>query len=272
MTVYKTGRWSDEELRLTRQLVEDGSSYEKISEIINRPVDTVRKCVEDKLFLNLSDTAKLSRKAEFDIKNSIEWREITKQITVEEQSLFLHHWREILSQFNNDVAHTERLQIIDIVRIEILIGRVLTRINDYNNTISSFQLLHNDEMNKDITMRNGTNLVEYQKRITDSMLAIGALNKELAELHQKKSAILKDIKGTREQRVKRIEESKENFNGLVAAILDSPELRQKWGRYMEKFRIAKEVQYQKLSEYHTYADGQVDQPLLSSDTLKEDNV
>lgn len=272
MSAYKTGRWSNEELKYTKELVEQGLSYEQIAEKINRPPETIKQCVEDKLLMNLTDTAKLVRKVEFDIKNSLEWRELAKQISPDEQDLFIYHWREILAQFNNDVAHTERLQIIDVVRIEILMNRVLVKINDYNNIISNFQSLHTAEMFKDPLLRNTQNMLDYQKRIAESTLAIGQLNKELSDLHAKKSNVLKDIKGTREQRVKRIEESKETFNGLVAAILDSPELRTKWGRYMEKFRIAKDVQFEKMSEYHEYADGEVEQPLLSSETLKDDNI
>lgn len=41
---------------------------------------------------------------------------------------------------------------------------------------------------------------------------------------------------------------------------------------MEKMRLATEAEKERLSEYIKYEDGQVDQPFLSSDTVKEINL
>ena len=42
------------------------------------------------------------------------------------------------------------------------------------------------------------------------------------------------------------------------------------GLDMEKMRLATEAEKERLSEYIKYEDGQVDQPFLSSDTVKGD--
>lgn len=271
MTVYKTGRWSNEEISQTKDYIEQGLSYEQIEARINRPANTIKQMVEQKLMMNISDDAKLVIEVEYDIKNSPEWRELCKQIDIEEQNTFLHHWREIVAQFDNDVTHTEKLQIIDVVRTEILINRVLSKIHEYNQMIETNKLLHKLEMDKDFVERDPNQLIEFQKKIGDSMNAIGALNREYKDLCDRKSAILKEIKGTRDQRVKRIEESKETLTGFMAALISDIQLRSKLGLYMEKFRIAKDVEFERLSEYHTYEDGQVEQPLLSAESIKEDN-
>ena len=271
MSTYKTGRWSNEDVEKVRGFVEEGLSYEQISFRINRPPETVKSFVENKLLMNLSEDAQNSKKAEIGIKQSAEWIEIEKQLSKDEQEMFLHHYRELLAQFKNDVTHTEKLQIIDIIRNEVLLNRVLIKIHEANSSIQGLQKEFNDEMLLDPTMRDTAKLMDIQRRQADSGIAIGAYNREYKELMERKQNILRDIKGTREQRIKRIEDSKETITGWIAALIASPEIRKKLGMQMEKARIAQTVEYTRLSEYHTYDDGQIEQPILNSDVLKEDN-
>ena len=81
--------------------------------------------------------------------------------------------------------------------------------------------------------------------------------------------MLKDLKGTREQRVKAIEDSKLTFASLVKKIATSPQFRNKIGIDMEKMRLAMENEKERLSEYMQYNDGQVDQPFLTPETTKD---
>ena len=79
--------------------------------------------------------------------------------------------------------------------------------------------------------------------------------------------MLKDLKGTREQRIKAIEDSKQTFASLVKQIATDKSFRTKIGVDMEKMRLAMEKEKERLSEYHEYLDGTVDQPLLTPETL-----
>ncbi len=271
MSTYKSGRWSNEEVLKVKDLVEEGLSYEQISTRINRPPETIKSLVENKLLLNLSEDAQNSKKAEINIKQSAEWVEIEKQLSKDEQEMFLHHWREILAQFKNNVTHTEKLQIIDIIRNEVLINRVMIKIHNANSDIVQLNKELNDEMLLDVTMRDTAKIVDNQQRAQAVSGAIGAYNREYKELMERKQNILRDIKGTREQRIKRIEDSKETITGWIAALIASPDIRQKLGILMEKTRIAQIVEYERLADYHTYHDGQMEQPILNSETVKEDN-
>lgn len=272
MSTYKTGRWSNEELKLVKQLVAEGKNYEQISERVNRPADTIQKTVEEKLLMNISEEAQITKKAENDIKSSAEWRQLEKQLNRDEQDVFLNHWRELVSQFNNNVTHTEKLQMMDLIRNEILMGRVLERINTASETIREAQEDYQAERELDLANQNPQKLVDLQRKIGDTQIAIGAFNKEYNELSIRKNATLKDIKGTREQRVKRLEESKETITGWIATLISEPDMREKLGKWTEKFRIAQTVEYQRLGEYHKYDDGQVEQPILNNETLKDDNL
>jgi len=93
------------------------------------------------------------------------------------------------------------------------------------------------------------------------------LQKEYNDLHTAKNKIFSALKATREQRIKQIENSKESFVDWVKELIKNPEKRKEYGVYMEKHRIATEVEYKRLSELHTYEDGEVDQAILNSETV-----
>lgn len=110
-----------------------------------------------------------------------------------------------------------------------------------------------------------------QMRLTANQ-AISNFNKEYKELLDKKTAILRELKATRAERIKRIESNSETMGNWIAKMMSEPELRKQMGIEIEKMRLAKTVEYNRLSEYHTYLDGRIEQPILNSDNIKEDNV
>jgi ribosome maturation protein Sdo1 len=81
--------------------------------------------------------------------------------------------------------------------------------------------------------------------------------------------MLREMKGTREQRIKRLEDSKQSFVSWVAHLMQDPETMKKYGIEMEKMRMAMEKEKDRLSAYHKYEDGVVDQPFLTPDTVRE---
>ena len=81
--------------------------------------------------------------------------------------------------------------------------------------------------------------------------------------------MLKNMKGTREQRIKRLEDSKQSFTSWVAALMQNPELIKQYVIEMEKMRAAMTMEKGRLGEFHEFTDGQVDQPFLTPDTVKD---
>ena len=58
-----------------------------------------------------------------DLKNRPFWKELEKQFSEEELQSLLYHWSRIVTQFRDDVLPTEELQIIDAIKLEILMNR-----------------------------------------------------------------------------------------------------------------------------------------------------
>ena len=95
------------------------------------------------------------------------------------------------------------------------------------------------------------------------------MNRDYRDLQTKKNSMLKEMKATREQRVKRIEDSKQNFTGWMAYLVANPEVTTEYGREMEMMRLAMEKEKQRLAQFHQYNDDTVDQPFLTPDTVKD---
>ena len=77
------------------------------------------------------------------------------------------------------------------------------------------------------------------------------------------------MKGTREQRKRVADDAKTNFS-MWMRQLDSLEMKEKEGFDMEVQAIAADKARERLSELHEYEDGEVDQPLLNTDTVIKD--
>lgn len=98
-----------------------------------------------------------------------------------------------------------------------------------------------------------------------------ALSRDYKELQTKKSAMFKDLKATREQRVQKLESNKTTFAGLMSKLLQDPDFFEACGREMELMRLASVGAKKELSAYHTFSDGKVDRILLSEDSVVGDD-
>jgi len=96
-----------------------------------------------------------------------------------------------------------------------------------------------------------------------------SLNRDYRELQSKKASMLREMKGTREQRIKRLEDSKQSFTSWIASLMQDPETLKRYGIEMEKMRLAMVKEKERLSAFHKYEDGQVDQPFLTPNTVIE---
>jgi chromosome segregation ATPase len=77
--------------------------------------------------------------------------------------------------------------------------------------------------------------------------------------------VLKDLKGTREQRVKNIETGKTSFVGLLKMLQDE-DRRAAVGLELAMHQTAEAKELNRLTQLHTYMDGISDQPILTADT------
>jgi chromosome segregation ATPase len=136
--------------------------------------------------------------------------------------------------------------------------------------ISAFEGLVQEERSVDPDQQDRDYILNLERQIASLRASQESLNRDYRDLQTKKSAMLKEMKGTREQRIKRLEDSRQTFTGWVAHLMQNPELTKRYGLEMEKMRLALEAEKKRLSAYHKYDDGQVDQPILTPDTVRDE--
>ena len=64
-------------------------------------------------------------KAQYDLTFRPYWVELQQQFTDDELKLFQYHWARIISQFKDDIIPTEELQVVDLIKLELLMNRAL---------------------------------------------------------------------------------------------------------------------------------------------------
>ena len=262
----KKGRFSVDEMSFNEAQAEV-LSPDQIAEKLDRDPASIRDWIEK----NIGFSA--SQKKEAAVANELKakpyYRELSNQFSAEELEMFEFHFKKMWSQFKDDVFHTEEMQIIDTIKLEILMNRILKSQMDNQQEVLMNERLVQDEKARDKDQRDMDLIINMERQIAILRASQETLSKDYKDLQARKATMLKDLKGTREQRIKAIEDSKLTFASLVKKIATDPSYRNHIGIEMEKMRLATEKEKERLSEYSNYEDGIVDQPFLTSETVKE---
>ena len=262
----KKGRFSTEEMSFIEANAEV-LSPESIAKKLDRDPDSIR----DWIGKNIGFSAKQKKEAAVanELKEKPYYKELSNQFSSEELDMFEFHFKKMWSQFKDDVFHTEEMQIIDTIKLEILMNRILKAQRDNQNEIVVAERLVREEKSRDKDQRDMDLVINLERQVAVMRASQETLSKDYKDLQARKATMLKDLKGTREQRVKAIEDSKLTFASLVKKIATDPQYRSDLGIEMEKMRLAMNAEKERLSEYMTFEDGQVDQPFLTPETIKE---
>ena len=265
----KKGRFSKEEQRFIEQNCET-MPIAKIAENLDRDASSIKNFIKTKLGKGISKEEEAIRTAEYDLKTRPYWRDLSAQFNTEELEMFLFHWTEMISQFKDDVFHTEEMQVVDVIKLDILMNRTLKEQQKSMNDIGDMEMLILTEKQKDRDERDRDYILNMERQIAVLRAAQESLGKDYKEMQSKKNTMLKELKGTREQRIKVLEDSKETFAAWVRALIQDKGMRKEIGSNMEKMRLAMDKEKGRLSEFHQYEDGLIDQPFLTPETVQDD--
>ena len=262
----KRGKLSNEEMAYIEQNCFD-LSLDEIATKLNRTVDPVRKYIDKKNLKarDLTDDEHLLST----LRDRYYYKKLSKQMSDDELIYLEHQWVDFFKQFNEDVTHTEEMQILEVIRTEILINRSMEDRQEIMRQISLLETLIDDEMDKGEDNRNTQAIAMWQSQLGSYIGSKSSYINEHEKLLTKKVTFLKDLKGTREQRKRVADDAKTNFS-LWLRQLDDLDMREKEGFDMEVQSIAANKARARLAELHEYEDGEVDQPLLNHETLLED--
>jgi hypothetical protein len=264
----KSGRFSNEEMEFIEANAEV-LSIDEIANSLDRDPDSVKKWIAKKI--GFSAKQKKEAAVANELKSKPYYRELKHQFSEEELELFQFHFKKMWSQFKDDVFHTEEMQIVNAIKLEILMNRILRAQQENQNEISTYESLVREEKSVDRDQRDTEYIIQLERQCAVLRASQETLSKDYKDLQTRITSSLKDLKGTREQRIKQIEDSKQTFGSLVKQIATDPDFRINIGLEMEKMRLAAHAEKERLSEYHEYEDGTVDQPFLTPETLIREN-
>ena len=260
----KKGRISDEEGRTIARLA-DSLPVEDIAKQLDRSVNSVEEYIKRKLKIGLSKI----EIAAYSLEDRPYWIELEAQFTESELELFKYHWSRIISQFKDDVFPTEELQVVDVIKLELLMNRCLKGNKENIEQINTYDIMIKDERSRDKDQQDHDYIINLERQAASLRASQESLNRDYRELQAKKASMLREMKGTREQRIKRLEDSKQSFTSWVASMMQDPDLMKRYGIEMEKMKAAMKNESERLAALHKYEDGTIDQPFLTPDTVKD---
>ena len=273
MTVkHKIGRLSLADEKFIRQNT-GVLSVEKIAENLNRNVKPIQKYIDDnKLRVAESadgdpEAARINLRAQ--LYNREYWGDVKRQFTDDEIKSFEENWINLMQQFREDVLYAEELALKHYLTLEILINRNMQERKRATQDIENLQKALDTEYTQDKDNRDMAMIASLESQLSFARAAIPAYAAEYTKLLDKHQSVNKDLKATRDQRIKRIEDSKSSWAGFLRALEDE-EKRERIGDDAELMKIAKDRASTKLGAYHTYIDGGIDRPLLNAETVEQE--
>lgn len=260
----KKGRFSVSEMAYIKSTV-DKLTVDQISAKLDRDPISVRAWIEQNIGFSTSEKKEVEVNQE--LKSKPYYKELSKQFDETELEMFAFHFKKMWSQFKDDVFHTEEMQIIDTIKLEILMNRILVsqqetiaKISDVEEQLQIEKKLNKDDQDRDL-------IINLERQIAVLRSSQETLSRDYKDLQTRKATLLKDLKGTREQRIKAIEDSKETFAALITKLTVDLNFRQNVGIEMEKMRLAAEKERLRLSQTIQYEDKAFDKPLLNNDSV-----
>lgn len=250
-------------------------SADEIAVNLNRGIAPIQRYIKENQLLvsqeEKNDTEFLRQK----LHTKTFWTEITRQFDYEtgELQYFEDTWIGLIKQFREDVLPAEELQIKQFITIDILINRSMKERKRHIAETEKLQKQVDQEYAKPESDRDIPKLANLETNLSFARNSIANYTNEYTKLLNEQQKISKDLKATREQRIKRIEDGKSSWTGLIR-MLEDEAIREKEGREMEILSLATERYKTQLEAYHQYEDKKVDKPFLTPESilLEDENI
>jgi len=244
-------------------------SIDQIADHLNRSTAPIKKYISEN---SLSEDSVVDSMIRQKLYAKSFWSEIQKQFDEPSGELqyFEATWINLIKQFREDVLPAEELQIKQFITIDILINRSMKERKRHISETEKLQKQVDFEYSMPESDRDTAKLSNLETQLSFARNSIANYTNEYTKLLAEQQRISKDLKATREQRIKRIEDGKSSWIGLIR-MLEDEETREKQGREMEILSMATQKFKQNLQTLHEYADGNLDKPFLFPEQVEEEN-
>jgi hypothetical protein len=208
-----------------------------------------------------------------DFRERVEWKQLEQAFTTEELAYFEQRYADLMNQFKGDVLATEDTQMIMLIKFELLMERNLRdRKRSYQDVEQLEKLIDKVYKNRDVDGDPEAQLLVQQlhAQLATARGATQAKTDEYVKLMAKHTDLMRELKGTRKERITVSEDNKIDIFSLLRSLQDA-EVREQETMQLDIAKFAATEEKAKLSEFHEYADGSVDRPLLTPESVKDDS-
>lgn len=248
---------------------------EAIAAHLDRSLDTVRDYASLQRPASAAPATQVSAAAErLQIRQELlqteAWRNLKQEFTADEIKFFEESYCKLMAQFSGDVLASEEIQVFQSCKFELLMSRNLKERKKARDDIEKLENMQAAIMLRVSGGVPATEDHELSLQI-DSQLRMAkqdeiARTAEYTKLHERHEALMKSLKGQRDQRINKIQDSKVNFLSVLKDLANR-DVQRREGRQMELIKLAGKAEYERLGRPHTYEDGNEDSPILSADTV-----
>lgn len=241
-------------------------SFAEMGAQLNRTPEIIERYVLEQGGVSPGNTLMTS------LRSRPEWKNFQLEFTAEELHGFEYHYLRMMRQFGDDeLRPTEEDAIFDYIKCVLLITRNLTeqkRIYDEGEELRREQAALTTGKAKNDS-KHDARLKTIENRLLSLAETIKQVQARNNLLESRKNQIVKDLKGTRDQRVKLVEGSKHSFPVLLKFLMEE-DVKNAEIEQLNLIKLATDKERERLARPYTFADGFIDQPILTSETITDD--
>ena len=258
----KTGRLSKEEI----QFIDENSDRMTDSEIADRLDRSVDAIIQRKAVFTQENANTELHGYITQLHSKHFWLTIQKSLLSDEIETFENSWAALYSQFfHQGVTATDEIMMKDVIIEDILLHRALEQKRNILEEIKDYESQLAEERKKDVDDRDADFMTNALRTIIQLRGTSEAYTKEINEIKKTKDGKFKDLKATRNERLKTVEESGKNIFALIK-VLDEKKSRETEGRMSGLVYEASKTKEGQMRQNMAFADGEVDRVWLTPES------
>lgn len=246
-------------------------TIEEMAEALNRSEDAVKKQMMERGLWSEKTDDELENEARIkqDLYKRSWWPSIHLSCNDMELKYFEDFWVDMMTDVNSEITKSEAIFIKDWGLLEIDKLRLLSGQKEARDKILELE----GELNKfpPQEQRDPVENIKYNQMFSELALCKGAVGEHtsnLDKINKNIDTISKKLKVDREN--KRDKETTADSFWKLVALLEDQNARVHNEQLAELMKEAMIKSKAKLGQNHQYVDGEIDRPILNSDTLELD--
>lgn len=200
---------------------------------------------------------------EINLRSRPEWFQFIEQYTPKELNIFEEKYHKYMRQFQYDVQPTEEQQIFHMIGLEIEMDRnKISRKRNLDLKESRLRMIAQEEKKDDGDKRS---IIDWQNDVLSLESATSNSMRELKDLLDRHEKLAVQLKGTRDQRIRDATSGKISWMEVLKYWSD-PKNREWEAKKLAVVNTAINKERDRLTSFHTYADGKIDRPILNMES------